>query len=427
MEKIFNLAFISILFSLIWLLLIFVGHWFKKGRDPKSEFLCPAATKSLQGLAAFGVLCHHLSQTAAYQTLNQIQVFRETGFLFVAVFFFCSGFGLIKSLNTRPNYLKGFLWHRLPSVIVPFYVMNLFYIAYNLYYKTEMSVSEWICKITGVALLNDNAWFVPVIVILYISFYLIFKSEKTQSKGERTRSFILIFLVIAVQVGWFLFNKHFPWWLGEKNWWRSLSAWNTSPWWKHPVALWFEGEWWVESTIAFLFGMLVAQYQEKFYAFFTRAYWVKLLCSLLIFAGAMYLFFFAEYKCGINYWMEFGGNNKTLPRAILMGINALQSLSFCLLISLIMIKTFAENPVTRFFGKHSLEIYLMQALPLRLFQKVFKIEGGFGDKISVTMATALAYTVCVVISSLILAVLLKYLSGLVLRFFKFGKKETVAK
>lgn len=424
MEKIYNiynLAFISILFGLIWLLLIFVGHWFKKGKDSKAEFLNPAATKSLQGLAAFGVLCHHLSQTAAYGSLNQIQAFLEVGFLFVAVFFFCSGFGLIKSLNTKSGYLNGFLRHRLPTVIVPFYVMNLFYIVYHIAIGTKMGLSEWICKVTGVALLNDNAWFVPVIVILYLSFFLIFRAEKSDSKGARAKSFVLIFLVIAVQVGWFLFNKHFPWWLGKANWWRSNAAWATAPWWKTPVALWYEGEWWVNSTIAFLLGMLVAQYQEKFYAFFSKLYWVKLLASFLLFAGAMTLFFYVEHGLGINYWMEFGGNNKTLPRAILMGINALQSLSFCLLIALIMMKNFAENRVTRFLGNHSLEIYLMQALPLRAFAKVFKIEGDFGAKISVSMTTAVVYTLCVVASTLVLAVVLKFLSGLVLRLFKKKK------
>ncbi len=421
MEKIYsfyNMVFLSVVFGIVWLLLIFTGHWFKRGKDRRTEFLCPAATKSLQGLAAFGVLCHHLSQTAAYQSLNQIQVFRETGFLFVAVFFFCSGFGLIKSLNTRPGYLNGFLRHRLPSVIVPFYVMNVFYIIYHICIGTEMSVSEWICKVTGIALLNDNAWFVPVIVIMYISFYLIFRAEKGDSKGARTRSFVLIFAVIAVQVGWFLFNKHFPWWLGEKDWWRNPLKLYSAPWWKSPVALWYEGEWWVNSTIAFLLGMLVAQHEEKFYSFFSRAYWAKLVFSLLLFAGAMFLFFHVEYKCGINYWMEFGGNNKTLPRAILMGVNGLQSLSFCLLLCLIMMRNFAENRVTRFFGNHSLEVYLMQALPLRAYMKAFGIEGNFGDKISVSMNTVVAYTLCVVASSIALAVLLKLLSRLVLKVLK---------
>ncbi|MBP5438997.1 MAG: hypothetical protein J6Y30_13560, partial [Treponema sp.] len=77
--------------------------------------------------------------------------------------------------------------------------------------------------------------------------------------------------------------------------------------------------------------------------------------------------------------------------------------------------------VTRFLGNYSLEIYLMQALPLRAFAKVFKIEGDFGAKISVSMTTVVLYTLCVVASTFVLALVLKFLSGLVLRLFKKKK------
>ncbi len=421
---------ISIVFYSAWFLMLVIGRTRVDNSIPQKSFLSPAATKSLQGIGAAGVFCHHLSQTRMCHTLGEIQIFFEIGFLFVALFFFASGFGLIKSFNSKKGYLNNFLRHRIPSVVVPYYVMNVFCILWTVFLlQKQMSPSEWICKITGVALLNDNAWFVPVITIMYLAFYFIFKNEKPQDKHARTKSFVLIFIVIAVQVGWFLFNKHFPWWLGEKDWWRAEGALWTAPWWKRTVALWFEGEWWVNSTIAFLFGMIVAQYEEKFISFFSRAYWLKLLISVLVFAGSVFLMFWA-HEHDIHYWLEFAGDNSTKPRAIMMAINTLMSLSFCLMIILFMFRSYSDNKVTRFLGNYSLEIYLMQVMPMREFQIWFgfadqnlnearNVGTSFGDRLFV-----LAYALCTIAATILLAVLLKYLSSRVIKLL-FPKKELI--
>ena len=66
-------------------------------------------TKALRGIAATGVILHHISQEESFHQAGVIQAFCNVGFLFVAVFFFWSGFGLIKSLASKPGYLDLFL------------------------------------------------------------------------------------------------------------------------------------------------------------------------------------------------------------------------------------------------------------------------------------------------------------------------------
>lgn len=90
---------------------------------PKGEFydesLPLSSAKCLQGFCVVAVILHHVTQAltnfgADYSPLG---FFNDTGTYFVSVFFFCSGFGLIKSLLQKPNYLDGFLPKRLITQI----------------------------------------------------------------------------------------------------------------------------------------------------------------------------------------------------------------------------------------------------------------------------------------------------------------------
>ncbi|MCR5045124.1 MAG: acyltransferase [Treponema sp.] len=412
---------ITVLVYGAWLALLLVGSRRSKLASFNQDSMSLDATKNLQGLAALGVICHHLSQPASNSApmaaLNQMQIFRDIGFLFVALFFFVSGYGLLKSLDSKPSYLNDFLRRRCLPIVVCFYVMNVFYIIWFLLLGTNMTAIEWVCKIIGVALLNDNAWFVPVILIQYIAFYFIFKNVKS-----RPRALALAFVVVAVQAGWFLFNKHFPWWWGAKDWWKKPGALWMAPWYKRPVALWFEGEWWVNSTIAFVIGLAFAQYEEKIKSFFQKLYWPKLLLAALLFASSFALRSWIHDK-GIHYWLEFSGNNSTLPRLVAFAVDTFQVLSGLLFCVLLRMKIWSKNAVFGFFGSMSLEFYLMQALFLRQFAIMFgwmdkgfkspenfRLE-GWGDQLKALLYLLMVFA-ATIISSFALKFLTKKITGL---------------
>lgn len=412
----FNFNIVSVCFYAFWIFAIFIDGSGAKENSFNSDFLSLRATKSLQGLAAMGVICHHIAQINLTQHSGEIQIFRDIGFLFVGLFFFTSGFGLIKSIDTKPNYLNGFLKRRALPVFITYYVMNAFYIIWHLLLKTEFSTSQWICKILGISLLNDNAWFVPVILILYLAFYFIFKKIK-----NRKICFALIFIVIAVQVGWFLFNKHFVWWIGPENWWWNPQGhidFSNAPWWQQIGELWFEGEWWVNSTICFLLGMLIAQNEKKFFEFFVKNYWMKFFALFSLVVISMWIGLWSLY--GISYWREFGGDNSTLPRAQMFFIQSVQIILFVIFIIVFMMKFFADNKVTRFFGNYSLEIYLMQAIPLRQGAKFFDADKMDYSLVS-TKLLVLLYVVLVIAISIIFALILKFISARIVKFLDKNK------
>lgn len=406
---------ISILVYGAWIALLIVGSRRAPRGSFNQDFMSLEATKNLQGLGALGVICHHLSQPpqngGPMDALGQMQFFREIGFCFVAIFFFVSGYGLIKSLETKPNYLKNFLRRRILPIVICFYVMNLFYIAFHLVLGTQMPVSEWICKITGVALLNDNAWFVPVIIVMYLAFYAAFKDEE-----NRKRAFAFVFAVIALQIGWFLFNKHFPWWWGEHDWWKKPGALFTAPWYKQIVALWYEGEWWVNSTIAFFIGMVFAKNEKSIFDFLRRAWVAKLLVSILLFLAA-FAFKLLLWEKNIHYWLEFAGDNSTLPRVIMFAADTALVLTWLLFLCLFRMKIWSKNKVFGFLGKYSLEFYLMQAIPLRAFSilfgwsdKSFQAKEGLALSGYKDQMMGLLYLVLVIATSILLAVVVKFLT-----------------
>ena len=99
-----QIVFYSCLVLFLW------GGTNKFGRklEFNDDFTSLDAMKSLRGFAAIGVLLHHISQEDLFQAKSVLSPFVNAGAYFVAIFFFCSGYGLIKSLDTKKDYLKGF-------------------------------------------------------------------------------------------------------------------------------------------------------------------------------------------------------------------------------------------------------------------------------------------------------------------------------
>ena len=71
--------------------------------------------KMLQGLIALMIMFHHTGQKTCASWIDKkwvvpgLEFFVPIGFVLVAFFTFCSGYGLYKSYKTQKDYLKNFL------------------------------------------------------------------------------------------------------------------------------------------------------------------------------------------------------------------------------------------------------------------------------------------------------------------------------
>lgn len=353
-----------IVYSLIIFSLI-IGIKIAPRKSFNDDFLSLNAMTSLKGVMALFVLFHHISQQKAFSETGTISIFSLIGFLFVGIFFFCSGYGLYKSYSVKENYLVGFPKKRILPIILSYYVMIAIYAAFYLVKGNDFSPIQWILKLTGLILINSQSWFVYVIAIMYFAFYIVFKNEKL-----RKNALLIISIVALLQGLLFIINGHFPWWIGESGWWKNPAVLFSSPWWKHPCALLFEGEWWVNSTFSFVFGIFIAQKEKAFIEWTKKNYALKFIVTTIIFVGITILGLFVLQEFG--YWTEFGGDLGTWKKGLTYIIQNIQVVITCFFVIILMRKIYVSNRFYNFLGKRSLEIYLIQEMIL--FSFLFLIQ-----------------------------------------------------
>ena len=383
--------YITILIYSLLLISFFIGSKKAKLGTFNNEALSLDAMTNLKGVMAIMVLMHHISQKAAFQQTHTIPVFENIGFLFVGVFFFCSGYGLYKSYLTKENYLKGFLKKRVLPIVISYYVMIALYAIYHLVIGSEFTLTQWICKLTGLVIINSQSWYVYVIIILYISFYFIFKNERLRKHG------ILLLLIICLLQGvLFLVINHFPWYIGEKDWWKVPGAFNNLPWYMRHCALPFEGEWWVNSTIGFITGLFFAQNEKGITEYIEKNYLFCLVATIIAVGTTTYL---GNYSLkNIGYWTEFSGNLGVDKKTFCYIIQGIQVIVFNFFIILLMKKFYVHNKFYTVFGKASLEVYLIQEMIL--FSFAFLIETGRTPIFKVNNYNILLYAVVVTVTVL---------------------------
>lgn len=367
-----------ITYAMLLALLVWGGKWGKKGSEAiksaspyNDDFMSLNATLSVRGLAALGVLLHHISQEKAFQNASQwpfgggcLSLFNGIGYLFVAVFFFCSGYGLVKSLNSKSGYLDTFMQKRLPALIVPFYVNTILYAIARYAHHDKMTLLQWIVSFLGLSLMNRFAWYAVVIVILYIVFYITFRHIKNNIKR-----IAIVTAAVLLQGASFCVIGHFAWWAGKPNWYLSPGALQTAPWWKGMMVTWFHGEWWVNSSIAFPLGLAFAIYEKQVLRFIKARYWTLFTLSIALAAGCFMLSRFAQRN--ISYWSEFAGRGPGIGnKAVCYAVQILEVSSFIAFLFMFLMKYRTINPVTKLFGNLSLETYLMQPVTLMVLSPI---------------------------------------------------------
>lgn len=403
-----------ITYGLLAVLLLAGGKFAWRKGEFHEDSASLEVTKNLRGFAAIGVLIHHISQNQAFQMANGYNRpgilfgFVNAGYLFVAIFFFCSGFGLIKSLMTKENYFDGFIKKRVvKTLVIPFYINVVLYAIFIVATGQKLAVQRWIANFLGLCLMNEYAWFPIVCAILYLAFYFIFKNIK-----NRPLCYGLMLAVILLQGVFFSINGHFAWWSGPKNWWLNPALTYKAKWWQQQGVIWFFGEWWVNSSIAFFIGMLFAQFEEKIRNWFKKLYWLKLILVIVLYLVARFCSMMAQGMLG--YWSEFSGKGPGILNKFICYCVQLPEVSlFVIMIFAIMLVYKVQNPVLKFFGNVSFETYMMNLIPITVFDLIIfqnKLIPGLVAKPGNTDVRLLGlYAVAVIATTVLLGLLFKFL------------------
>ena len=279
-------------------------------------------TRSLKGLFALSVLLHHLCAYLSAEFRSLI-AFRYVGFIAIGGFFLISGYGLMHSAQTSPRYLQGFFRRRILTILVPYYIINLFYCLINCLGRDLPSAVRYILR----SLVGLHLWYVPVILLLYVVFFLSFRFLSQRIACLAVTAVTVVYMVVMYCL--YRFGGYGAY-----------------------------GFWWYNSVIAFPLGMWYCRYRESIHALIQKKYPLWMTGAAAGFAA-------------VYWWICPRHNDGTLP-VLLMQI--LCVILFCGVLMLLSQKVHFSNPILRFCGDHSLEIYLWHALFIAIFRSGYTIR-----------------------------------------------------
>ena len=342
--KVISLSYITLLIYPILAVILLFGFKRAKKGEFNEEWNSFSQTKAIQGLMALCIVCHHTAQQTCVNWLpsgnivNGLNVFSDTGFLFVGVFFFWSGYGLFKSFKNKQKYLSGFISKRVVPVLVPYVLVCFLFTLERLFvFKEKMPLWFKITNFTGITIGYYFGWYIQAIVVFYLVFYFAFKYSRYDFDA-----ILYVFAGVLLWVVAGLIIDHNDYFM--------------------------RGQWWYNSTMLFPFGVLFAKNESKIIEFLKKRFIILVPSSIILFFLS---FFFSRFMESIGgYYGEMMGfpfSKKILYRVLTLTPQLLAAVMFTLILLLICMKAKFHNKVLDFLGSHTLEIYLTHAFFLEFF------------------------------------------------------------
>ena len=275
--------------TFLYYFILFYGCKYSGFNKFHEDFLNIKKMNALKGFSSLSIILGHLcSNCPDYAKKYLIQTPYGLISIYPAFFFFCSGYGLIKSFKNKNNYLTHFIKKKLIQIIIPFYLSNFITILYRFYVfydKTKLLLENIENQlILGRLLLYIPVtivfWYMIELILLYLLFYITFKYINNKNLSK------LIILAIC----WFLFliPTHF-----------------------HPKLYYhyaFIRKEYHISIYSFVYGLYIGDYEEKIVKFIKKFYyfffviliffpfWFNLINNLEIYPQKIkYLNYFFEY------------------------------------------------------------------------------------------------------------------------------------
>ena len=316
------------------------------------DYLSLESCNSFRGIFALVVVFHHLAQRTSGGVL--FHLFTHVGYLAVAVFFFYSGYGLMKKHMSSPGYYEKFLLNRIPSILLPYLVITVIYWLYyagtgKVYSARQMMISTFL---KGLPIVSFS-WYIIAILLSYIAFWLLMVLFKKHYDRMVMSACLLNLLYI-------LFCRR----LGY-------------------------GSYWYNTAFAFCVGIFWAHKESDILELLQKHFPISA-TSVILFWMICILGTFVVKKSVIRF--------------------ALQILSSCLfsiIIVLFSMKFRIRSKIAHFLGTISLELYLVQGLPIMMFRnKVIYIQNE------------LLWCSIVLLSSIALAVVFHALFSKMLTYYR---------
>lgn len=304
-----------------------------------ADYFSRNTTEHLKGYLALAVLFHHMYQkTQIIDHASLLGFFMQSlGYYCVSLFFFISGYGLIKSAN-RGGYLQTYQRNRVLPIFVINAILVLLYAILKVAIGIDFTLDNVLLSLTYGGNIVENGWYLLCIVVFYELFYV---SARFCSKHRCKCIFTLTILYMLIA----LFLRMSPWWY--------------------------------ISSLAFPFGALFGTYKQEIDKVVSRQYPLCLITSTMLFM-----------LCFLSLYMLSMEDDTVLmvPHYIVsilnLSLSAIHGVLACLEVLLIlMVLGKRLNKGGKIIDRISavyLEIYVMQGVAFLLLRnKTWSINNDF--------------------------------------------------
>lgn len=262
------------------------------------------------------------------------------GNIAVGLFFCFSGYGLVINYQTKQEYLqKSFFINLFKKIIVPYILINSMYIMWNvIVVKKGYSFFQVVMSFFD-ATIMPVGWYVIMITVLYTLFYIVYgilRPDKTKAK------IILIGIGIVITcITLYILNY---------------------------------GSWWYCSLLAFLFGIILAEYPSSIDLLKKR--------FSVMFIGIVFLL---SYVFAKTFQLQDGG--------VFLGIKILQSLAIGGLYFGIAGTYKINSKVLYALGTHSFIIYMLHPLIARILGRMNLPEAVMAFSVAIEICISLLFSI----------------------------------
>lgn len=324
---------IIIWYVALFALLFFGAHFCEKGTW-NTENMSFVQTKNFLGFCAVIIVFHHISQDTCASWLNPryirhgLDIFVTAGYPMVAMFLFCSGFGLYKSAKSKPDFFKRFLPVRLIPILIPTLLTLAVYIGFRIWRGVPLDY-DFPFAVNGHTTWHPYVWYVPCVIWMYILFFIGFGIFKKDKAG--------IAVVATGTVFYILFCIGFGY-----------------------------GTWWFNTAHMFLVGILTAKYEERILTKTKKHYVRRLVITLILFPVFWYL---GNYAGAMYLWATHHSYNTHgyISELFCCIFQIIYTFVFVSMYYLLSLKIKLGNRALSFFGKFTLELYLVHGIFIHMF------------------------------------------------------------
>ena len=290
---------------MIYLLVIFFLICLWNVRFTKNDCLTKESTSIINGIFVGLVFFSHFSSYINYSNPLYNLFFKGLGQLMVAPFLFFSGYGIYESIKNKKDYLKNFPKKRFLKLFINFSLAIIFFLIYSFIIGKKYSLMTILLSFIGWTSIGNSNWYIFAMLCLYAFTYLSFKIFKNKKLALGILlTLSIIYMIIIHGVG-------------------KSSA-------------------WYNTILCYPFGMIFSEYKD----IILKSDKHKIIALIILF-----LLFGISLLIRHNYF-----------------IYALRSCIFVIVMILVLQYIKIGNPILKFLGKYTFEIYILQRLAFMICQ-----------------------------------------------------------